>query len=120
MKVSADNYIDGSKPGGDTLPAEQLTEVQAADGSCWAHIVVPDGMTATAKIQRDADSAPEAIDVRLNPSFAGPVVEADGAVSARAGWPRLVVDFAALPEADPEFPDSSFIGNAADAISVAG
>lgn len=101
MKVSIDNYANGTRPDGEPLPPEQLTEVQAADGSCWAHVVIPEGKTATASIQRAEDAEPEAIDVRLNPAWEGPVVEAEGAVSARPGWPRLVLTLVDLP-ADPE------------------
>lgn len=96
MKVSTDNYANGVRPEGEPT-TEQLTEVQAADGSCWAHVVIPEGKTATASIQRAEGADIEAIDVRLNPAWEGPVVEAEGAVSARPGWPRLVLELADTP-----------------------
>lgn len=101
MKVSTDTYADGAAPAGSALPAEQLTEVQAADGTCWAHVAIPDGQTVTATIVRAEGATPEAIDVRLNPSWSGAVVSvADTAgLSTRNGWPRLVLTLVALPTA---------------------
>ena len=99
MKIAHDTYVDGAKPAGDALPAEPLTEVQSTDGTCWAHVVIPEGKTATATIQRAEGDLPEVTDVRLNPSWTGPVVEVgDAKISARAGWPRLLVTLVALPE----------------------
>ena len=102
MKVAIDTYVDGSKPAGDTLPAAQLTEVQAIDGTCWAHVAIPEGKTTTATIQRAEDALPEPVQIRLNPSWIGPVVDvgAAAAVSARAGWPRLQLELVDLPVED--------------------
>jgi hypothetical protein len=97
MKVSIDNYANGARPEGEPT-TEQLTEVQAADGSCWAHVVIPEGETATASIRRAEDAEPEAIEVRMNAAWEGPAVETEGAVSARPGWPRLVLALASLPD----------------------
>lgn len=104
MKISIGTYTDASI--GAALPAEQLTEVQAADGSCWAHVAIPEGQTVTAMIVRAEGATPEAIDVRLNPSWVGAVVKvADTAgLSARAGWPRLVLTLVAVPAPDPALP----------------
>lgn len=99
MKVSTDTYADGAAPAGTALPAEQLTEVQAADGTCWAHVAIPDGQTVTATIVRAQGATPEAIEVRLNPSWSGPVATAadTAGLSTRGGWPRLVLTLVALP-----------------------
>lgn len=99
MKVSTDTYADGAPPAGSALPAEPLTEAQAADGTCWAHVAIPDGQTVKATIVRAQGATPEAIDVRLNPSWSGPVVTVanTAGLSTRTGWPRLVLTLVALP-----------------------
>jgi len=93
MRIAADHYVNGARPSG-AIEQQQCVELRAANGAAWANVFL-DGEPAPteAQIIQAEGEEPQTVAIAANPSGAWPTVPlaAGAEISARAGYPRLVL-----------------------------
>lgn len=93
MRVAADQYVNGAKPQG-SASKRLCVELAAPGGVAWAHIAPGDDDLPThALLITAAGAKPKKVALTVNPSGFWPTVaiEPGAEVSARPGYPRLVL-----------------------------
>lgn len=94
MRIAVDQFVDGARPAG-PIEQRQCIELRSADGSAWVQISLEgeEPVPADGKIIAEDGAIPRAVALVANPSGAWQTVPLPpGAqISARPGWPRLVI-----------------------------
>lgn len=98
MRIAIDQYVNGVKPEEESdgpEPAQRLcVELRSADGRAWVQVAPGDEDLPTEADLIAAESAElERVDLVANPSGFWPTIalESGAQVSARPGYPRLIL-----------------------------